>query len=221
MAGSAGRRRSRRSRGGRYGTAVGVLAVGLVTLSAPAGTLAAQLTAVTTPTRPSVPQPVTPPAAALAPAPEPVVEPPVVATGPAPVAPRGVDLDVPDPVVPRGTPLVTEPGPSLCGGYANPRRILPAVVPGPGTAEVTWQADGHDDVQRYRVQAVGQRLVTGSQPAHPTLVAAQPDGCVPVAVRFTGLQRGVPYVFWLEEEVRDSLSARWVQVGTTTPVVIG
>ncbi|MGY1691336.1 hypothetical protein [Geodermatophilus sp. SYSU D01105] len=219
MAGSAGRRRGRRR--GRYGTAVGVLAVGLVTLSAPAGQLAAQLTAVSTPSRPSPPQPVTPPAAALAPAQEPAVAPPVVATGPAPVAPRGVDIDVPNPVVPRGTPLVTEPGPSMCGGYANPRRILPAVVPGPGTATVTWQSDGHTDVVRYRVQAVSQQLVAGPQPAPPALVAAQPEGCDPVTVRFAGLQRGVPYVFWLEEEVRDSLSTQWVQVGTTTPVVIG
>jgi hypothetical protein len=220
MAGSAGRRQGRR-RGGRYGTAVGVLAVGLVTLSAPAGSIAAQLTAVTTPSRPSAPQPVTPPAVTPAPAPAPVVEPPVVATGPAPVAPRGVDLDVPNPVVPRGAPMEVEPPPATCGSSGTPRRILPTVVPGAGTATVTWPADGHGDVLRYRVHAVSQRLVAGAQPAHPTLLADQPEGCVPVTVQFAGLQRGVPHVFWLEEEVRGSLSPRWVQLGTTAPVVIG
>jgi hypothetical protein len=220
MAGSAGRRRGRR-RGGRYGTAVGVLAVGLVTLSVPAGSFAAQLTAVSTPSRPSAPQPVTPPAATLAAPPAPVVEPPVVATGPAPVAPRGVDLDVPNPVVPRGTPMPAAPSPATCGGYASPRRVLPTVTPGPGTATLTWPADGHTDVLRYRVHAVSQVLVAGAQPAHPTLLAAQPEGCVPVSVQFTGLERGVPYVFWLEEEVRGSESLRWVQLGTTAPLVIG
>ncbi|MGY1594991.1 hypothetical protein ACI79D_23705 [Geodermatophilus sp. SYSU D00708] len=222
MAGSAGRRRGRgRRRDGRYGTAVGVLAVGLVALSAPAGSLAAQLAAVTGPSRPSVPQPVTPPAATLAPAPEPVVEPPVIATGPAPVAPRGVDLDVPHPVVPRGKPMETEPPPATCGSNAYPRRILPTVVPGPGTATLTWPADSDDDVQRYRVQAVSQRLVPGAQAEPPTQVAAQVEGCEQVTVRFAGLERGGTYVFWLEEEVLGRWAARWVQVGTTQPVVIG
>jgi hypothetical protein len=225
-----GRQRSRRDgrrrsgRGGRYGTAVGVVAAGLVTLSAPATHVAAQLTAVSTPSRPSAPAPVVPPAAALgtdtATLPVPVA-PPVIATGPAPLAPRGIDVDVPNPMVPRGVPLETEPRPDLCGGYANPRRISPAVAPGPGTAAVSWQADGHSDVRRYRVQAVRQRLVPGLQPAPPQQVVGQPAGCEQVGVTFAGLERGVPYVFWLEEEVEDSLSLRWVQVGTSTPVVIG
>jgi hypothetical protein len=220
-------RRSGRGRGGagrRYGTAVGVVAAGLVTLSAPATQLAAQLTAVSTPSRPSAPAPVVPPAAALAadtatlPVP---VAPPVIATGPAPLAPRGVDVDVPNPMVPRGVPLETEPREDLCGGYPSPRRISPAVVPGPGTAAVSWQADGHADVRRYRVQAVSQRLVTGVQPAPPQQVVGQPAGCEQVGVTFAGLERGVSYVFWLEEEVQDRLSLRWVQVGSSTPVLIG
>ncbi|MGY1637026.1 hypothetical protein ACI78V_10270 [Geodermatophilus sp. SYSU D00742] len=226
-----GRQRSRRSggrrrgRGGRrYGTAVGVVAAGLVTLSAPATQVAAQLTAVSTPSRPSAPVPVVPPAAALAADTATVavpVAPPIIATGPAPPAPRGVDVDVPHPMVPRGMPLETEPREDLCGGYPSPRRISPAVVPGPGTAAVSWQADGHADVRRYRVQAVSQRLVTGVQPAPPQQVVGRPAGCEQVGVTFTGLEPGVSYVFWLEEEVEDSLSPRWVQVGSTTPVTIG
>jgi hypothetical protein len=40
-------------------------------------------------------------------------------------------------------------------------------------------------------------------------------------VAFAGLASGVPYVFWLEEEVPDTLGVlRWVQVGTSSAVVI-
>jgi hypothetical protein len=225
-----GRQQSRRSgrrrsgAGRRYGTAVGVVAAGLVTLSAPATQVAAQLTAVNTPSRPSAPAPVVPPAAALAAdtATLPVaVAPPVVATGPAPLAPRGVEIDVPNPMVPRGEPMETEPPEALCGGYANPRRIFPGVVPGPGTAAVSWQADGHADVRRYRVQAVSQRLVPGEQPAPPQQVVGQPAGCEEVGVTFTGLERGVTYVFWLEEEIEDDPVPRWVQVGSSSAVLIG
>jgi hypothetical protein len=41
-------------------------------------------------------------------------------------------------------------------------------------------------------------------------------------VTFAGLTSGVPYVFWLEEEVPDTFGVlRWVQVGTSQPVTIG
>ncbi|MGY1823052.1 hypothetical protein [Geodermatophilus sp. SYSU D00079] len=221
-----GRREGRRGdrAGGRYGTAVGVVAAGLVTLSAPATHVAAQLTATSTPSRPSAPAPVVPPAAALAadtatlPVP---VAPPVVATGPAPLAPRGVHLDVPHPMVPRGVPMETEPPEALCGGYGTPRRISPTVVPGPGTAAVSWPADGHADVRRYRVQAVSQRLVPGAQPVPVQQVVGQAANCRPVGVTLTGLERGVPHVFWLEEEIEGDLGLRWVQVGTSAPITIG
>jgi hypothetical protein len=53
------------------------------------------------------------------------------------------------------------------------------------------------------------------------LIAPQPADCVPVTVAFTGLTSGVPYVFWLEEEVPDTSGVlRWVQVGTSAPAVI-
>jgi hypothetical protein len=64
--------------------------------------------------------------------------------------------------------------------------------------------------------------VPGLQPEPPQLIAPQPAGCAPVTVAFTGLASGVPYVFWLEEEVPDTLGVpRWVQVGTSAPAVIG
>ena len=144
----------------------------------------------------------------------------------APVAPRPPVpvLDDPTilPVVPVGVAPPTSPRPAACGGYANPRQITPGVVPGPGSATVSWQADGHTEVVGYRVQAISQRLVTGAQPAPVQRTVAQPADCVPVSVTVTGLAPGDPYVFWLEEEVRDvGGTSRFIQVGTSGGVIIG
>ena len=144
----------------------------------------------------------------------------------APVAPRPPVpvLDDPTflPVVPVGVAPPTSPRPAACGGYANPRQITPGVVPGPGSATLSWQADGHPEVVGYRVQAISQRLVTGAQPAPVQRTVAQPADCVPVSVTVTGLAPGDPYVFWLEEEVRDvGGTTRFVQVGTSGAVIIG
>jgi hypothetical protein len=136
--------------------------------------------------------------------------------------PRPRQIEVPvRPGVPHGVMPDTDPPASSCGGYANPRQVLPGVVPGIASATVSWQADGHTDVRRYRVRAVSQRLVPGLQPEPPSLIAPQPAGCVPVTVTLGGLTSGVPYVFWLEEEVPDTFGVlRWVQMGTSAPAVI-
>jgi hypothetical protein len=227
MAGAARRRRTRRrparSARGPWVTGVVVVAVGLVALSAPATEVAAQLTAATS--RVSPPEPVQAPAASLAQpdTTEPLnVEPPVVSSGIAPALPSDLEVRLPRPNVPRGVAPPMEPRPdTACSGYPVPRRIVPGVVPGPGTATLSWRSDASADVQRYRVQAVSQRLVPGPQPEPPALTVGQPAGCEELSVTFTGLDSGVAYVFWLEEEVRDSLSLKWVQVGTTAPVSIG
>jgi hypothetical protein len=215
----AGRAR-RRGRGG--GTVAAVAAVGLIAFSGPATEVAATVTASRT-ALPAVPAP-----AAALPGPVPVLAPPPAA--PAAVPPVSV-VDIPRPQqievrvrpgVPYGVMPDTDPPPSSCGGYGNPRQILPGVVPGVASATVSWQADGHAEVQRYRVQAVSQRLRTGLQPEPPSQIAPQPAGCEPVTVALRGLTSGVPYVFWLEEEVPDSSGVlRWVQVGTSAAVVIG
>ena len=211
-----------RRRGHGAGTVAAVAAVGLIAFSGPVTEVAATVTASRT-ALPAVPAP-----AAALPAPVSVVAPPPAA--PAAVPPVSV-VDIPRPQqievrvrpgVPHGVKPDTDPPPSSCGGYGNPRQILPGVVPGVGSATVSWQADGRTEVRRYRVQAVSQRLVTGLQPEPPSQIAAQPAGCEPVTVAFRGLTSGVPYVFWLEEEVPDSFGVlRWVQVGTSAAVVIG
>ena len=214
------RRVRRRGRG--TGTVAAVAAVGLIALSGPVTEVAATVTASRTPL------PAVPAAAAALPGQVRVVAPAPAA--PAAVPPVSVvDIPRPQPIevrvrpgVPYGVMPDTDPPPSACGGYANPRQILPGVVPGVASATVSWQADGSAAVQRYRVQAVSQQLVSGLQPDPPFQVAAQPADCVPVTVTFAGLTSGVPYVFWLEEEVPDTFGIlRWVQVGTSDAVVIG
>jgi hypothetical protein len=123
-----------------------------------------------------------------------------------------------------GTAPTYSQRPDACGGGGTtPRRMVPGVVPGVGTATLDWMADVRPEVLGYRVQAVSQRLVGGAQPPPVVQSVGQPDGCVPVTVTMTGLTSGVPYVFWLEEQVTSASTGvtRLVQVGTTSAVVIG
>ncbi|MGY1701717.1 hypothetical protein [Geodermatophilus sp. SYSU D00766] len=219
---------SRRRRGGPSAGGVAVrltaaAAVGLVALSAPATELAARVTASAAPVRAAAPAdppaPATPadPVAPATVAPAPVAELPVTAP------PRRLQVELPTPVVPRGQPLQVTPPPAECGGYGNPRQVTPGVVPGAGSATVSWQADGRDDVRGYRVTAVSQALTPGGQPAPPRVDVAQRADCGEVSTVLGGLTPGVPYVFWLEEALLDADTqvVEYVQVGWSSPVVVG
>ncbi len=226
----AGRRapRRRRSLTGGAGTVAAVLAVGLVTLGAPATELAAQVTASWSPFRdagmmpgqvpqvPQVPQAVERTGFDV---PEPQVRVPGVAV---PV-PRDIDVEFVPPTVPRGVIPEYTPPEAPCGGYGSPRRIPPAVVPGAGSATLSWMADSDSAVRGYRVQAVSQQLVTGVQPAPPQQLVGQRDDCGEVSTTMTGLIPGGTYVFWLEEQVWDETAQvmQFVQVGSSAPVVLG
>lgn len=221
-----GRRRGRRgaSAAGIAGRVTAAAAVGLVALSAPATEIAAEVSASWAPFRNAgtadgpEPAPVLTPQAVPA-LPEPAVDTPVLAL---PV-PRRMDVQLPAPMVPRGEPLEVTPPPAQCGGYGSLRQMPPGVVPGPGSATVTWQADGRETVQGYRVTAVSQRLVAGEQPAPPRVDAPQRGDCGEVSAVLTGLTPGTPYVFWLEEAVLDldTQVVEYVQVGWSSPVVVG
>lgn len=137
--------------------------------------------------------------------------------------PEVVRVGVAPPYVPYGVSPRTLPPPAKCGGYSTPRRITPTVVPGTGAATVSFPSDPSSDVHGYRVQAVSQALVTGAQPPHVVATAGQRTGCGTVTVGLSGLTSGVAYVFWLEEQQVDAGNGmtRYVQVGSSEPIVIG
>jgi hypothetical protein len=144
---------------------------------------------------------------------------------PAFVVPRPVVVpgSIVPPYVPVGVSPRLTPPPAKCGGYATPRKVTPTVVPGKGSARVSFPADSSTAVRSYRVQAVSQRLVGGSQPPHVIATAPQRSGCGQVSVTLTGLRSGTPYVFWIEELQSDphSTASSMVQVGSSAPVVVG
>lgn len=217
-------RRRRRLVSG-VGTAAAAVAVGLVVLGAPATELAARVTASWTPFRdagttiervPQVPQVV---ASIGFDVPEPAIAAPNVAI---PV-PRRIDVEIVPPTVPRGVIPTYTPPEASCGGYSAPRRIVPAIAPAVGSATLSWMADSDNDVVTgYRVQAVSQALMTGTQPAPPQQLVSQRDDCGEVAVAMTGLTSGAYYVFWLEEQTLDADTqlTEFVQVGSSAPVLI-
>jgi hypothetical protein len=65
--------------------------------------------------------------------------------------------------------------------------------------------------------------VGGSQPARIIATAPQQSGCGQITVTLSGLNSGTPYVFSLDEETADPHYpvTRFVQVGSSSPVVIG
>jgi hypothetical protein len=207
------------------GTVAAAVAVGLVVLGTPAAELAAQVTASWTPFRdagttidrvPQVPQVVERTGFDV---PEPAISAPNVAI---PV-PRDIDVQFVPPTVPRGVIPEYTPPEATCGGYSTPRRIVPAIVPGVGSATLSWMADSDNSVVTgYRVQAVSQQLVTGVQPAPPQALVGQRDDCGEVGATITGLTSGAYYVFWLEEQIldEDTQLTRFVQVGSSSPVLI-
>jgi Fibronectin type III domain len=139
---------------------------------------------------------------------------------PQPPRPNGITLS---PWAAHGESPTLTPLEPACGGYSSPKRITAGVVPGAGSATLTWQSDDREEVQGFRVQAVSQQLVAGAQPDPVVQTVTRPDGCVPVSVTITGLTPGDPYVFWLEEQVTSPSTGvtRLEQVGTTDVVVIG
>jgi hypothetical protein len=222
--------RVRRSRGRRAGlTALGVVASGLVG----AGVLVPELprgaglavddaaSAAVAPAQPAT----SAGGSSVVTSPQLVVPVPAAPAAPSLVvpAPRPQQIVLPRPWVPRGVSPTTSPPPAACGGYSTPRRISPRVVPGPGSASVSWPADTHADVQGYRVRAVSQRLVSGIQPDPVTVAVGQVGTCTTVTAQVAGLDRGVHYVFWLEEGQLDRASGvvRYVQVGESDAVLVG
>ena len=68
------------------------------------------------------------------------------------------------------------------------------VVPGAGSLTVTWPRQYDSN---YRLTAVPQPLVSGTQPAHTWQNVAAGTGCT-VTATISGLKSGKPYVVWLD-----------------------
>jgi hypothetical protein len=68
------------------------------------------------------------------------------------------------------------------------------VVPGKGSLTVTWPRQYSSG---YRVTAVKQPLISGSQPAYTWQTVPAASSCT-VSATIKGLKSGVPYVVWLD-----------------------
>ncbi len=76
----------------------------------------------------------------------------------------------------------------------DPVLIPMEVTPGAGRLTVTWPRQYGSN---YRITAVKQPLVSGSQPPYTWQDVPPATGCT-VTATITGLSSGVPYVVWLD-----------------------
>jgi hypothetical protein len=154
----------------------------------------------------------------------PAAAPVVVTVAPASVAPGATGTAVTMPAVVTAPTLPT-PGPAPnvapCPESSSPKQVAVRVSPAPGSAVVAWLGDGDRTVRSYRVSAISQRLVAGTQPAAPSVTTASGVGCGPRSVILRGLRHRTPYVFWLEEGSPDPAGGlRYWLVGRTIGVLV-
>lgn len=139
--------------------------------------------------------------------------PPAPPTPPAgPVAP-GADLDsghVPIfAVIPPNTGHVDMAPPRDCPQPSGPAVTVPVtVVPGPGSATVSWWHKGSPDVQSYELEAVPMPAGGVAQGTPVWQTVPPPASCRKVTVSVTGLARGSRYRFWLETVNTDNVGHR-------------
>jgi hypothetical protein len=108
-------------------------------------------------------------------------------------------------------PSATSPTPTPSGSDCanikfNGGQINSAgVVAGTTSATVTWYNPGGSDLVQYRVTAISQNLVTGSQRDVGWTVVTPGAGCGMLSAPVTGLDRKTNYVF--------SVDAVWTKIG--------
>jgi hypothetical protein len=118
----------------------------------------------------------------------------IVATGSATPSPTpSVSFSLP----PSGLPTISLPAASACA-IAWPEHeqvLIPMIVtPGKASLKVQWPARYGPN---YRVAAVDQRLVSGTQPPPTWVNVTAGSGCT-VTATLTGLISGNPYIVWLD-----------------------
>jgi hypothetical protein len=94
------------------------------------------------------------------------------------------------PTAPLGTPGTRCPADWTGGTVLIPM----TVTAGAGSVTATWPAQG---TSHYRITAVPQDLVAGSQPVYDWQDVAPASGCF-VTATITGLTSGKPYIVWLD-----------------------
>lgn len=160
------------------------------------------------------------------PATVPAASSPIAASvAPAVVAPGAIHSGTPLPTVVTVTPpRLPPPAPYVapCVAYLLPKQIVLQVSPATGAATIGWRSDGDTSVTSYRVSAVSQQLVAGSQPARLTATVARGAGCAPLSVSIAGLMHPATYVFWLEEGRVDRVTGvlRYTMVGQSPAVLV-
>jgi hypothetical protein len=110
---------------------------------------------------------------------------------------------------PSPTPLLTMPSPAT-GSYAYvyppeqcTGRLYPGkmdkitAVSGVGAATVSWISSNEAIVVSYKVAAVSQDLMLGTQPPLNWITVAAPGTCTSTSTTVSGLSSGGRYVFWL------------------------
>jgi hypothetical protein len=102
----------------------------------------------------------------------------------------------------------TNPGPQT-GGLAGL-----TVVPGRTSAVVSWPASGNAALLNYRLTAIPQRVVAGSQPPLRWQTIPAGQGCGTVTATVTGLTGGAAYIFSL-----DAVTSTYNGSGTSTVTI--
>jgi hypothetical protein len=100
-------------------------------------------------------------------------------------------------VSPSATPssLLGTPGTRCPADWTGGTVLIPMTVTvGAGSVTTTWPTQGGSG---YRITAVPQDLVAGSQPEYTWQDVAPGPGCY-VTATVTGLTSGKPYIVWLD-----------------------
>lgn len=101
--------------------------------------------------------------------------------------------------LPSPTPSGTGPAPSCSPAARRPGQLNGlTVVPGPGTATVSWPDNGGRELVAYRVTATAQDLVNGRQPEVGWRTVTPTRSCATLSTTVTGLRRGGAYTITLE-----------------------
>jgi len=118
----------------------------------------------------------------------------IVATGSATPSPAPSVGGSRSPALPPVSFLPAPPSACAKSWIVRPPLIPLEVVPGVGKLTVTWPRQYESD---YRITAVKQPLVSGSQPNYTWQHVAAGTGCT-ITATISGLKKGTPYIVWLD-----------------------